>query len=106
MLNKSFGRFSWRRNRHDVLFNVCCVPTSKIAINAALVSLQVPQRPWHNAWFILGLFLNWFILGKPRMSTGFDGLNVIADHLTRMAHFFPLREEEAIEENALFLHGV
>jgi hypothetical protein len=66
---------------------------------ATLYPLHVSPRPWHT----IGLDY----LTHLRESIGFKSVVIVADDLTRMAHFLPCTKTVTAEETAtLFLHGV
>jgi hypothetical protein len=66
---------------------------------ATLYPLHVPPISWHT----LGLDYLTHLLVR----NGFDGVLIIVDHLTRMAHFMPCTKSTIAEETSTsFLHGV
>jgi hypothetical protein len=65
---------------------------------ATLYPLHVPPRPWHTIGFD-------YLTHLPK-SNGFNSVLIVADHLTRMAHFIPCTKTVTAEETAtLFLKG-
>jgi hypothetical protein len=53
-----------------------------------------------------------FIVGLPRTQSGYDSIWVIADHLTKVAHFIPVKTTcsgakmaEMYMARIVFLHG-
>jgi hypothetical protein len=66
-------------------------------IAATLYQLLVPPRPWHTLDYLTHL----------HVSNAFVSVQVVVDHLTRMAHFMPCTETVTTEEiDTLFLQGV
>ena len=54
-----------------------------------------------------------FVMGLPRMTTGYDAIWVIVDRLTKFAHFLPIRANYPLERLAqlyiqeiIRLHGI
>nr|GFA47072.1 hypothetical protein [Tanacetum cinerariifolium] len=71
--------------------------------------LQQPEIPeWKWAKITMD-----FVLGLPRTPSGYDSIWVIVDHLTKSAHFLPMKKMVSIEKLAqlylkeiVFRHGV
>ena len=49
-----------------------------------LQSLQIPQWKWDE----IGMD---FIVGLPRTRAGYDSIWVVVDHITKAAHFIPVK---------------
>ena len=54
-----------------------------------------------------------FILGLPKAPTGEDSIWLVIDHLTKSAHFIPMKVKDLMDklarlhvQNIVFLHGV
>jgi hypothetical protein len=103
-LATTLDRFWWKQIRQDVKdFCERCVVCRQAKIKpkmaATLHPLHVPPRPWHTVG------LDYFT--HLHVSNGFDNVQTVVDHLTRMAHFLPFITSVTTEETAnLFLHGV
>ncbi|GKB96339.1 putative reverse transcriptase domain-containing protein [Tanacetum coccineum] len=55
-----------------------------------LVQPEIPQWKWDNITMD-------FITKLPKMSSGYDTIWVILDHLTKYAHFLPMKETDTME---------
>ncbi|GJX65521.1 putative reverse transcriptase domain-containing protein [Tanacetum coccineum] len=65
-----------------------------------LVQPEIPQWKWDNITMD-------FITKLPKTSGGYDTIWVIVDHLTKSAHFFPMRENDSMDKLArLYLKEV
>ncbi|GJT54636.1 putative reverse transcriptase domain-containing protein [Tanacetum coccineum] len=65
-----------------------------------LVQPEIPQWKWNNITMD-------FITKLPRMSSGYDTIWVIVDHLTKSAHFLPMRENDSMDKLArLYMNEV
>lgn len=82
--------FSWPQMRADVLsFIASCARCQQIKVDhqktqGELLPLPVPDRPWST----IGVD---FIVKLPLSST-FDSIMVVVDHLTKAEHFIPANE--------------
>ncbi|GJW06954.1 putative reverse transcriptase domain-containing protein [Tanacetum coccineum] len=56
-----------------------------------LVQLEIPQWKWENITMD-------FVTKLPRTTAGQDTIWVIVDHLTKSAHFLPMREDDTLEK--------
>ncbi|GJR71062.1 putative reverse transcriptase domain-containing protein [Tanacetum coccineum] len=56
-----------------------------------LVQPEIPQWKWENITMD-------FVTKLPKTATGQDTIRVIVDHLTKSAHFLPIREDDSIEK--------
>nr|GFC10378.1 reverse transcriptase domain-containing protein [Tanacetum cinerariifolium] len=56
-----------------------------------LVQLEIPQWKWENIAMD-------FVTKFPKTATGEDTIWVIVDHLTKSAHFLPMREDDSLEK--------
>jgi hypothetical protein len=68
--------------------------------------LQIPQCKWDEIGMV-------FIVGLPRTRTGYDSIWVVVDHLTKAAHFIPVKTTynnavlaELYMARIVCLHGV
>ncbi|GKD30773.1 reverse transcriptase domain-containing protein, partial [Tanacetum coccineum] len=69
-------------------------------LSGLLVQLEIPQWKWDNITMD-------FITKLPRTSSGYDTIWVIVDHLTKFAHFLPMRENDPMDKLAkLYLKEV
>nr|GEY62731.1 putative reverse transcriptase domain-containing protein [Tanacetum cinerariifolium] len=59
--------------------------------SALLVQLEFPQWKWDNITMD-------FVTKLPRTSSGYDTIWVIVDHLTKSAHFLPMREDDSMDK--------
>nr|GEU89136.1 putative reverse transcriptase domain-containing protein [Tanacetum cinerariifolium] len=65
-----------------------------------LVQPEIPQWKWDNITMD-------FVTMLPRMSSGYDTIWVIVDHLTKFAHFLPIREDDSMDKRTkLYLKEV
>nr|GEU33021.1 putative reverse transcriptase domain-containing protein [Tanacetum cinerariifolium] len=65
-----------------------------------LVQPAIPEWKWDS------ITMN-FITKLPKSSQGFDTIWVIADRLTKSAHFLPMRENDPLDKLArLYLNGI
>ena len=77
------------------------------------------QRPAETLKSLLILKWKWdkitihFILGLPKAPTGKDSIWVVVDHLTKSAHFIPIKIKDPMDklarlyvQNIVRLHGV
>nr|GFA14015.1 putative reverse transcriptase domain-containing protein [Tanacetum cinerariifolium] len=55
-----------------------------------LVQPEIPQWKWDNITMD-------FVTKLPRTSSGYDTIWVIVDHLTKPAHFLPMREDDSMD---------
>jgi hypothetical protein len=69
-------------------------------------SLLIPTWKWEDISMD-------FVVGLPKTSKGYDSIWVIVDHLTKMAHFLPVKTDHPVVVYAqlyiahiLSLHGV
>ena len=88
-----------------------CLTCQKVKIehqklSGMLQPLEIPQWKWE------GIVMD-FVTGLPRNRLGFDAVWMIVDHLTKSAHFLPIRVNCSMEELARLyikeivrLHGV
>ncbi|GJS30086.1 putative reverse transcriptase domain-containing protein [Tanacetum coccineum] len=58
--------------------------------SSLLVQLEIPQWKWDNITMD-------FITKLPKTSSGYDTIWVIVDHLTKSAHFLPIKENDSME---------
>ena len=56
-----------------------------------LKPLEVPEWKWDD----IGMD---FIVGLPRTQNGHDAIWVIVDHLTKVAHFIPIKENYRVHK--------
>ncbi|GJZ86570.1 putative reverse transcriptase domain-containing protein [Tanacetum coccineum] len=73
-----------------------CLTCSKVKIeyqksSGLLVQLEIPQWKWENIMID-------FVTKLPKTATGQDTIWVIVDHLTKFAHFLPMREDDTLEK--------
>jgi transposase InsO family protein len=68
--------------------------------------LKIPELKWEE----IGMD---FIVGLPRTQAGYDSIWVIVDHLTKVAHFIPVKTTysgakltELYKSRIVYLHGV
>lgn len=97
--------FSWPQIRTEVLaFVSSCARCQQIKVDhqrkqGELIPLPVPDRPWST----IGVD---FIVKLP-ISSSFDSIMVVVDHLTKSAHFIPANESwDATELAKQFLSSV
>ena len=71
-----------------------------------LLPLPIPEWKWDNIAMD-------FVMGLPRTSKGYDSIWVIVDHLTKSAHFLPIKKTYPLSrfariyiEEIVKLHGV
>jgi hypothetical protein len=83
-------RYWWHGMKHDVaahvaLCDVCQRVKAEHQRPAGLLQpLKVPEWKWEE----IGMD---FIVGLPRTRDGYDSIWVIVDHLTKVAHFIPVK---------------
>ncbi|GKA43777.1 hypothetical protein Tco_0736501 [Tanacetum coccineum] len=58
--------------------------------SSLLVQPEIPMWKWERITM-------YFITKLPKSSTGHDAIWVIVDHLTKLAHFIPIRETDSME---------
>ncbi|GJU08722.1 putative reverse transcriptase domain-containing protein [Tanacetum coccineum] len=73
-----------------------CLTCAKVKIeyqkpSGLLVQPEIPQWRWEN------ITLD-FVTKLPKTATGQDTICVIVDHLTKSAHFLPMREDDTLEK--------
>ncbi|GJZ93170.1 putative reverse transcriptase domain-containing protein [Tanacetum coccineum] len=73
-----------------------CLTCAKVKIDykkpsGLLVQPEIPQWKWEN------VTMN-FVTKLPKTATGQDTIWVIVDHLTKSAHFLPMREDNTLEK--------
>jgi hypothetical protein len=84
------GRFWWNNMKRDIaeyiaLCDVCNRIKAEHQKPAGLLqSLPIPEWKWDN----VGMD---FITGSPRTKSGYDSIWVVVDHLTKVAHFIPMK---------------
>ncbi|GJY25469.1 putative reverse transcriptase domain-containing protein [Tanacetum coccineum] len=61
--------------------------------SSLLVQPEIPQWKWDNITMV-------FFTKLPRTSSGYDTIWVIVDHLTKSAHFLPMRENNPMDKLA------
>ncbi|GJY95943.1 putative reverse transcriptase domain-containing protein [Tanacetum coccineum] len=71
-----------------------CLTCAKVKIeyqkpSGLLVQPEIPQWKWENITMD-------FVTKLPKMATGQDTIWVIIDHLTKSAHFLPMREDDTL----------
>jgi hypothetical protein len=83
-----------------------CVKAVHMKTAGPLQSLPIPTCKWEDISMD-------FIVGLPRTAKGFDSIWVIVDHLTKIAHFLPVKTDHPVAVYAqlyiariLSLHGV
>jgi hypothetical protein len=82
-------RYWWYGMKHDVaahvaLCDVCQRVKAEHQRLAGLLPLKVPEWKWEE----IGMD---FIVGLPPTGDGYDSIWVIVDHLTKVAHFIPVK---------------
>jgi hypothetical protein len=105
-------RYWWYGMKRDVaahvaLCNTCHQVKAKHQRPAGLLQpLKVPKWKWEE----IGMD---FIVGLPRTRDGYDSIWVIVDHLTKVAHFIPVKTTytgaklaELYMSRVVCLHGV
>ncbi|GJV10839.1 putative reverse transcriptase domain-containing protein [Tanacetum coccineum] len=60
-------------------------------LSGLLVQTEIPQWKWENITMD-------FVTKLPKTATGQDTIWVIVNHLTKSAHFFPMREDDMLEK--------
>jgi hypothetical protein len=105
------AHFFWPRMRKDVERVIACCTTcqkakSHLSNNGLCMPLPVPTSPW------LDISMD-FVLGLPRTKKGRDGIFVVVDRFSKMAHFIPCHKtDDATRVADLFfreiirLHGI
>ncbi|GJW16870.1 putative reverse transcriptase domain-containing protein [Tanacetum coccineum] len=73
-----------------------CLTCAKVKIeyqkpSGLLVQPEIPQWKWENITMD-------FVTKLPKTATGQDTIWVIVDHLTKSAHFLPMREDDTLEK--------
>ncbi|GJZ27239.1 putative reverse transcriptase domain-containing protein [Tanacetum coccineum] len=73
-----------------------CLTCAKVKVeyqkpSSLLVQPEIPQWKWENITMD-------FVTKLPKMATGQDTIWVIIDHLTKSAHFLPMREDDMLEK--------
>ncbi|GJR42130.1 putative reverse transcriptase domain-containing protein [Tanacetum coccineum] len=73
-----------------------CLTCAKVKIeyqkpSGLLVQPEIPQWKWENITMD-------FVTKLPRTAAGQDTIWVIVDHLTKSAHFLPMREDDTLEK--------
>ena len=105
-------RYWWRGMKRDIaafvaICDVCQRTKAEHQRPAGLLQpLKIPEWKWDE------IGMN-FITGLPKTQTGHDSIWVIVDHLTKVAHFIPVKTKymvpkyaELCIENIVRLHGV
>jgi hypothetical protein len=83
-------RFWWYGMKREIAeYVVVCDSCQRIKaehqrLAGLLQPLQIPQWKWDE------IGMN-FIVGLPRTRTGYDSIWVVVDHLTKAAHFIPVK---------------
>jgi hypothetical protein len=84
------GRFWWSNMKRDIaeyiaLCDVCNRVKAEHQKPAGLLQqLPIPEWKWDNVGMA-------FITGLPRTKSGYDSIWVVIDHLTKVAHFIPMK---------------
>ncbi|GJR93958.1 putative reverse transcriptase domain-containing protein [Tanacetum coccineum] len=73
-----------------------CLTCAKVKVeyqkpSGLLVQPKIPQWKWENVTMD-------FVTKLPKTTTGQDTIWVIVDHLTKSAHFLPMREDDTLEK--------
>ncbi|GJZ02197.1 putative reverse transcriptase domain-containing protein, partial [Tanacetum coccineum] len=73
-----------------------CLTCAKVKIeyqklSGLLLQPEIPQWKWENITMD-------FVTKLPKTATGQDTIWVIVDHLTKSAHFLPMREDDTLEK--------
>ncbi|GKA22840.1 putative reverse transcriptase domain-containing protein [Tanacetum coccineum] len=81
---------------HPGLDKIKCLTCAKVKIeyqkpSCLLVQPEIPQWKWENITMD-------FVTKLPKTATGQDTIWVIVDHLTKSAHFLPMREDDTLEK--------
>ncbi|GKF43992.1 putative reverse transcriptase domain-containing protein, partial [Tanacetum coccineum] len=76
-----------------------CLTCAKVKIeyqkpSGLLVQPEIPQWKWENITMD-------FVTKLPKTAAGQDTIWVIIDHLTKSAHFLPMREDDTLEKLTL-----
>ena len=85
-------RFWWTKMKLEIASHVArcdtCQKVKAVHLRSAgeLQPLPIPSWKWDDISMD-------FIVGLPRTSKGFDSIWVIVDHLTKSAHFIPVRKK-------------
>ncbi|GKA16321.1 putative reverse transcriptase domain-containing protein [Tanacetum coccineum] len=80
-----------------------CLTCAKVKVeyqkpSGLLVQSEIPQWKWENITMD-------FVTKLPKKATGQDTIWVIVDHLTKYAHFLPIREDDTLEKLTTALEG-
>jgi hypothetical protein len=92
-------RYWWKDMRRDIAHYVaCCDTCSKVKIEhqkpaGLLKPLEIPVCKWEDVSMD-------FVVGLPRTPKGNDSVWVIVDHLTKVAHFVPVKTQHQTERLA------
>jgi transposase InsO family protein len=84
------GRFWWSNMKRDVAkYIALCDVYNRVKAEhqkpaGLLQPLPIPEWKWDN----IGMD---FITGLPRTKSGYDSIWVVVDHLTKVAHFIPMK---------------
>jgi hypothetical protein len=106
------GSYWWNNMKRDIMkFVEQCPTCQQVKAEhqrpaAMLKPLLVPKWKWDEIAMD-------FILGLPKAPTGEDSIWVVVDHLTKTAHFIPMKVKDPMDklarlyvQNIVCLHGV
>ncbi|GJX08300.1 putative reverse transcriptase domain-containing protein [Tanacetum coccineum] len=87
----------WPNMKADIATYISkCLTCSKVKAehqkpSSLLVQLEIPEWKWEKITMD-------FVIKLPKMANGYDTIWVIVDHITKSAHFLPMRETDPTEK--------